>query len=320
MILCHWRGRAPNFGDELNTLLWPALMPGFFDADPEVRFLGIGSVLDRRHDGPALKVVAGSGFGGYEAKPKLDETWVIHWVRGPRTAAGLGIDPKLALGDPAVLVPHALDLERRPGMDVGFMPHFESAERGAWQQAAIMAGVRLIDPRDPPEAILAAIASCRLILSEALHGVIVADALRVPWIAIRPLARIHRPKWHDWAMTLDLKPRLNPLPASTLHEWMLAGTLARYPGRRPWLRPVIQAANNARRTERAAEALSRMTEAEPQLSGASVLDRCQSRQYDALVGLRRAPLPVWAMAARPADKQSRLREDVDSAYQIPVIG
>jgi succinoglycan biosynthesis protein ExoV len=318
VILYHWRGRPSNFGDALNTLLWPALMPGFFDADPEVRFLGIGSVLDRRHDGPALKVVAGSGFGGYEPKPNLDQTWVIHWVRGPLTAASLGIDPKRALGDPAMLVPHALDQERRSGMDVAFMPHFESAERGAWQQAAIMAGVRLIDPREPPEAILAAIASCRLILSEALHGVIVADALRVPWIAVRPLARIHRPKWYDWAMTLDLKPRFHPLPASTLHEWMLTGTLARYP--RPWLWPAIHTANNARRTERAAEALSRMTGVEPQLSGASALDRCQTRQHDALTALRRAPLPLWATAARSAPVQSRLRENIDSAYQIQVIG
>jgi succinoglycan biosynthesis protein ExoV len=320
MILYHWQGHASNFGDELNTLLWPALMPGFFDANPEVRFLGIGSVLDRRHDGPALKIVAGSGFGGYERKAKLDETWIIHWVRGPWTAAQLGIDPKLALGDPAALVPDALNLERRSGLDVGFMPHFESMERGTWRQAAAMAGVRLIDPRDPPEAILDTIASCRLILSEALHGVIVADALRVPWIAVRPLARIHRPKWYDWAATMELKPRFNPLPASTLHEWMLSGMLPRYPGPRPWLEPAVQAASNARRTERAAEALCRMTEAEPQLSSDSALDQCQSRQYDALVALRRAPVPVWAMPANAPSKQSRLRDDVDSAYQIPVIG
>jgi succinoglycan biosynthesis protein ExoV len=264
-----------------------------------------------------LKIVAGSGFGGYEPKPKLDETWVIHWVRGPRTAALLGIDPKLALGDPAVLVPDALDLRRRSGMAVGFMPHFESMARGAWRQAAAMAGVQLIDPRDPPDVILDRIASCRLILSEALHGIIVADALRVPWIAVRPLARVHRRKWQDWAMTLDLKLRSHPLPASTLREWMQTLPLLRPV---PWLQPALRAANDARRTERAAEALCRMTEAEPQLSDANALDRCQARQYDALIALRKAPLPVWAMPPSPRPKQSRLRADVDSAYQIPVIG
>ena len=74
------------------------------------------------------------------------------------------------------------------------------------------AGVTLIDPRDDPLSIIAAIGKCRVLMSEALHGIIVADALRVPWIAIRPLAPIHRPKWTDWAETLDLTSRSAALP------------------------------------------------------------------------------------------------------------
>ena len=49
MQLYCWRGTAPNFGDELNTLLWPRLLPDFFDDDPAELFLGIGSVLEARH-------------------------------------------------------------------------------------------------------------------------------------------------------------------------------------------------------------------------------------------------------------------------------
>ena len=73
------------------------------------------------------------------------------------------------------------------GDTIAFMPHFESAERGAWVEAAAEAGIELIDPRGDPAAIIAAIGRCRVLLSEAMHGVIVADALRVPWIAVQPL-------------------------------------------------------------------------------------------------------------------------------------
>jgi hypothetical protein len=57
MLLYHWRGEARNFGDELNLLLWPRLLPGMMDDDPAELFLGIGSVLDARHARDALKLV-----------------------------------------------------------------------------------------------------------------------------------------------------------------------------------------------------------------------------------------------------------------------
>lgn len=78
MLLYRWRGATTNFGDELNTLLWPRLLPGFFDQGPSVLFLSIGSVLDARHAPAALKLVAGAGYGGYEPPPRLDGRWIIH--------------------------------------------------------------------------------------------------------------------------------------------------------------------------------------------------------------------------------------------------
>ncbi len=312
VILYHWRGTCSNFGDELNTLLWPALLPDFFDGNPDARFLGIGSIMDRRHDGPGVKLVAGSGYGGYEGRPGLDPSWVIHWVRGPHTARFLGLDPQLGLGDPAALVPQALGVRRGPGLDIGFIPHFESAARGAWGQAADLAGLRMIDPRDPPERILAAMVSCRLIISEALHGIIVADALRIPWIPIRPLVRIHRWKWSDWSASLGTVPRFAILPASSRREWIEAGPLGRSALTRKWRRPDDSAAIS-RRTLRAAAALSRLTVREPQLSGDTALDRCQSRQREALLRLQRAPLRAMAAMPISAHWQSRLHDGIEPA-------
>jgi succinoglycan biosynthesis protein ExoV len=178
--LYRWQGAARNFGDELNTLLWPRLLPGFFDDDPAELFLGIGSVLDSRHPLPAVKLVAGAGYGGYQPPAALDANWVVHWTRGPRTARRLGLPAACGIGDPAMLIPLTGGTRAAEGQSVGFMPHFETATRGDWAAATEAAGIDLIDPRGDPDTIIAAIGRCRLLISEALHGTIVADALRVP--------------------------------------------------------------------------------------------------------------------------------------------
>ena len=296
MILYSWRGPVRNFGDELNILLWPRLLPDFFDRDETTRFLGIGSILDDRHGDVPLKLVAGSGYGGYEAPAGLDGSWIVHWVRGPRTARLLGLPPALGIGDPAALVPVAGIAPIRHNLDIGFMPHFESAIRGAWAEAAAMAGMTLIDPRNDPETVIAAISRCRVILSEALHGVIVADALRVPWIAIAPLVPIHRPKWADWAETLDLTIAFQTLPPSTaLERAHLTGLDRFHAGRRLLTRQAgrLAAIARDRYTVRAATALRRAAASAPQLSRASSLDRSQTRMMDAIAALRREPMRGW---------------------------
>ena len=292
MLLYHWRGEARNFGDELNLLLWPRLLPGLLDDDPAELFLGIGSVLDARHARDAVKLVAGAGYGGYAPLPVLDARWVIHWVRGPRTARQLGLDTAYGLGDPAMLLPQAGWGRVGGGDTVAFMPHFESAERGAWVEAAAAAGIELIDPRGDPAAIIAAIGRCRVLLSEAMHGAIVADALRVPWIAVQPLAPEHRAKWHDWADTLDLHVEFHRLAA-----FVAAGAAACLAARRAAFRyrlldrfgSALGRLTRGLLIEQAAQSLAAAAAAPPQLSAASALDRCRTRMLERLDALRRAP-------------------------------
>lgn len=290
MRLYQWQGTAPNFGDELNTLVWPRLLADFFDDDPGELFLGIGSVLDDRHPPDAAKIVAGAGYGGYQPLPTLDATWRIHWVRGPRTAHRLGLPQSLGLGDPAMLLRHAGWGRASQGPNVGFMPHFESLARGAWQAAAEAAGISLIDPRGDPAGIIAAIGRCRLLLSEALHGVIVADTLRVPWIALQPLLPIHRAKWHDWADTLGLHIEFHRSAPSSLGERLHASRLTTYRVGRDMLAASSDSLNRLaprRFIAQAARALTQAAAAAPQLSNATALDRCQARMLAQLDILRR---------------------------------
>ena len=297
MILYQWRGAEPNFGDELNGLLWPRLLPDFFDQNPDTRFLGIGSILDGRHHRTVTKLVAGSGYGGYEPPTALDESWVVHWVRGPRTARLLGLAPELGIGDPGSLVPHAGLTPSREDRHIGFMPHFESAIRGAWREVSARAGVTLIDPRDDPLTVIAAIGKCRVLMSEALHGIIVADALRVPWIAIRPLDSIHRPKWADWAESLDLAIAFHPLrPSTALERAHLTHLSHFHTGRNVLRRQAARLHGMARERfiDRATKDLRVIAAAEPQLSRNERLDEAQTRMMQAVAALRREPLRGWA--------------------------
>jgi succinoglycan biosynthesis protein ExoV len=299
MQLYRWRGAVRNFGDELNSVLWPLLLPNFFNEDPAELFLGIGSVLDARHDATAVKLVAGAGYGGYQAPPVLDTSWIVHWVRGPRTARLLGLPESCGLGDPAMLLTSPGD---GGAGALGFMPHFESLARGAWAEATAAAGITLIDPRDDPAAILAAIGNCRMLLSEAMHGVIVADAMRVPWVALRPLAQVHRAKWYDWADSLDLQVHFHKLAASSLPERLHASPLASsHHGRRALdrARSVLACAARRRFIERAARSLTAAAVAPSQLSTATALDRCRSRMLERLDALRRNPRHPAASTLRP---------------------
>ena len=51
-----------------------------------------------------------------------------------------------------------------------------------------------------------------LLITEALHGAVVADALRVPWISVRAYGHILPFKWHDWCESLGLRYEPQRLP------------------------------------------------------------------------------------------------------------
>jgi succinoglycan biosynthesis protein ExoV len=157
--------------------------------------------------------------------------------------------------------------------------------------------------------ILTAIGNCRLLLSEAMHGVIVADAMRVPWIALRPLVAAHRAKWHDWAGVLRLELRFYPHYAASMREWLHASILATFRPARHLLDqagPLLAIPARQRFVERAAESLRMAATAAPQLSSYAALDRCRSKMLERLETLRRNP---W----RPADAALHSRRT--SAYQ-----
>ena len=294
MKLVFFRGKVPNFGDELNLHVWPALLPdGFLDEDESELFVGIGSIIGDHLPSQSRKFVMGSGYAGYMGLPDVhDGTWDIRFVRGPNTARTLGIDPGLSICDSAILL-RAMDLPPpQAGVDVAFMPHYESLERGNWAQACRQAGITLIDATEPVEKVLGHIKGARLLITEAMHGAIVADALRTPWIGARPIYGGHHKKWLDWAGALDIDVRLNPLKPSSVLEFYIGRT-----GRGGSLGKVgrfsaspLAGLPNRMLTEAAAHHLDEMAQLEPQLSSDAAIRRATERAQEAVDGFVRSRL------------------------------
>lgn len=208
--LLYWDGG--NFGDDLNIWLWSKLLSNVVDTGTPYNkqgkrslFLGVGTILSNTLPMSQLKIVFGSG-AGYHRLPVLDRNWRIYCVRGPLTAAQLGLDGKYAITDPAALI-RAIKLPDVPKQyKYSFMPHHSSIIATDWEAVCESLRIKYIDPTQDFETCLHDIQASEIVIAEAMHAAIVADALRVPWIPVNFHGRdINAFKWNDWCKSLGLE-------------------------------------------------------------------------------------------------------------------
>lgn len=201
MDLFYYKGG--NFGDDLNPWIWETLAPELFDGERDTLFLGIGTLINSNVPAAPLKVVFGTGVG-YMSPATVDEKWQFSCVRGPLSAQRLGLDPSLAITDPAVLLTQVVGKAAMPHGRVCYMPHHVSARRADWADICEKAGLVFLDPTADVKQTVEQIRGARLVITEAMHGAIVADAFRVPWIPTVAYDHILSFKWEDWCQSLGL--------------------------------------------------------------------------------------------------------------------
>ncbi|NVD42962.1 polysaccharide pyruvyl transferase family protein [Ensifer sp. HO-A22] len=223
----YWESHHGNFGDDLNLWLWDFLLPGFRDSHDDILLVGVGTVLNRAllPDG-MRKLVLGSGFG-YGTLPDMRDKaeWDVRCVRGPLTAEKVGIAPERGIIDPAVMVAEMPEFRNLPKIHKrSFVPHWESAIAGMWPTTCGTVGLHYIDPRGEAGAVIREIAQSELIVAESMHGAILADAFRVPWVAVSTSDSINSFKWNDWAQTVGVTYRPRHVPVSSRAEAMIKGT------------------------------------------------------------------------------------------------
>lgn len=214
MILNYFQSN--NFGDALNPYIFNHFLPDFFDSDSDVSFVGIGSILGLDHVAKAKKkVVFSSGFA-YGTLPQIDSSFDIFCVRGPLTCEALNINKNLAICDGAILLQFIENHPVEKKYKYSFMPHWESILKFNWKVICDRSDIHFINPIDDIHSVIKQIKQSEVVISEAMHAAIVADALRVPWIPVKAYGGINNFKWQDWVASLNLD--YNPIKISSLYN------------------------------------------------------------------------------------------------------
>jgi len=230
------RSDSYNFGDDLNPWLWPKLFGNLINENSNTYFVGIGTVLTKKRINIQLRdaekiIIFSSGAWGQDY-PELDSRCKVYGVRGPRTAKKFNLSDDLIVGDGAYLL-REVDIPK-PSIEprgVGFIPHHRSEDYIDWASICERAGIRFISAKQPVDNFLIEIQSCDKIVTEAMHGAIVADALRIPWVGTSFSPSFNAEKWFDFAEAVDIKLQLHTLPFMSQYK-MKTGKLLENSGKK----------------------------------------------------------------------------------------
>ncbi|WP_373533436.1 polysaccharide pyruvyl transferase family protein [Vampirovibrio sp.] len=211
-----------NFGDDLNAWLWEHFLPDLSAPHiaPNSLFIGIGTLLNSSIPKSEQYEVFGTGVGYGKGLPDIDSSWKFHCVRGPLSAQTLGLPESTAVADPGILVRRVTQLtEGKKIYRFSYMPHVDFGILGNRSLKTICAdlGFGFIDPRMSFEQIRNALDQTEILITEAMHGAIVADALGLPWIPVRSHHTILSYKWQDWCQSV--KVPYNPTTLTTVFDF-----------------------------------------------------------------------------------------------------
>lgn len=196
-----WHIGTPNFGDDVNPKFFADISGkkiGFASDRQARHYVGVGSILDRA---TSHSIVLGSGLL-FPLKNPLAEGVTMIAVRGDLTAESAKCDGDTLLGDPMVLLNLLMDVPSVKNHEIGIVPHVSNFN----QFKQIFGKTHtLIDPSADPKKVLEKIGNCSYIASQSLHGLIVADALKIPNIWLAPSIDMHGRefKFRDYFTTLD---------------------------------------------------------------------------------------------------------------------
>ena len=216
MYLHYFKSKTNNFGDALNPWFWEDVVGLKFDDNKEEVLVGIGTLLNDQN--PFLKPnaaqivhVVGTGAGYGSSIPQVQNNWRVHCVRGPLTANAIGVDEKLASSDPVIYLNRFIKQSSTKQYKFSFMPHYSTMSNDL-RETVESVGIKYISPLLSAEEVIKQVNESENIICEAMHGAILAEALRVPWYPVSTSRDILSLKWRDSCYSLDLEydPQILP--------------------------------------------------------------------------------------------------------------
>lgn len=175
-----WWFLSNNWGDGINEFIIRKLSNKHVVASvdkSEPHFIVCGSILSQANKN---SIVWGAGFSwDHHRKSDLYGCENVVAVRGDLSAQRCGVEVK-AIGDPALLMPMLYSRVKVLNHAVGVIPHWSNIEKAI----ELFPDRHIISPLLPYQDFINEVLSCEYIFSESLHGLIIADAYRVPNIRI----------------------------------------------------------------------------------------------------------------------------------------
>ncbi len=156
--------------------------------------------------------VMGAGF----IKERFNRTpnqWKTHIIRGPLSAQQCDAPKEVIYADPGILAPLVFEntAKRKPSQptySLGIIPHYR--DKGILNPNSWKEEVLIIDVNRTPEKVMEDLQKCAHVASSSLHGLIFADALRIPNIHLkfgdRVLGGLH--KFKDYYLGMNATPEV----------------------------------------------------------------------------------------------------------------
>ena len=223
MSLYYYKTEVGNIGDDLNEWLWKDL----FDlnkVNDESILIGFGSILtsnltalgEKPISSYKNKIILGAGVRSIDNLPEIDSSWDVSFLRGPISSLFLTNNLSNYITDGAYALRHhssfqeIMSVEKK--YDVAFMPYLRTSNLIPWEKICADLNIHYISPHstDDIKKTLMEISASKRIVTEAMHGAILADICRVPWSKAQFAADIfeggsvNATKWNDWSRSIGV--------------------------------------------------------------------------------------------------------------------
>lgn len=234
--------------------------------------LSIGSILTERKlaEVPFPADIWGSGWKGTAPAPASTQGARFFAVRGPETAAGLGLPPDTPLGDPALLFRHVARFEVSKLGRTVVVPHIDRVDAMSVRERLLRTGcdehvttwvwrprwrgvIELATHHDllirarlrlrqgirvrPLLPTVRTIVGADFVLTASLHGAILAQSWGIPWASYDDGLVDAPAKWSDWGAFLGVDVGFVKDLREGRSWWASVG----HRGRIPSLRPLLDA-------------------------------------------------------------------------------